>query len=187
MLHQGLPGEHLARPGGQEADQVVLPLGQVQGRSVLEHGGPVLVHPQALAQGQLRGGLGRGDGGGHRHPADVGLHPGQELPVFKGLDDIVVRPQLQAPDLVVLLLPGGEHDDGHGRPGLADLLTHVKAAHPRQHQVQQHQIRVLLQGQLQAGGAVQGFQGIVALLGQVEGQNIHNTLLVLYDQDLFSH
>ena len=31
-------------------------------------------------------------------------------------------------------------------------------------------IRVLLQGQLQAGGAVQGFQGIVALLGQVEGQ-----------------
>ena len=48
--------------------------------------------------------------------------------------------------LVVLLLPGGEHDDGHGRPGLADLLTHVKAAHPRQHQVQQHQIRVLLQG-----------------------------------------
>ncbi|MPM43147.1 hypothetical protein SDC9_89820 [bioreactor metagenome] len=51
----------------------------------------------------------------------------------------------------------------------------------RQHQVQQNQVRVPLQGQLQAGFPVIGFQGLVVLPGQIEAQDIHNVLLVLYN------
>mgnify|MGYP006922405541 CR=1 FL=1 len=36
---------------------------------------------------------------------------GHQLPVFKGLGDVVVGSQLQTQHLVVLLLPGGEHND----------------------------------------------------------------------------
>ena len=185
MLHQGLPGEHLSRLGGQETDQVVLPLGQLQGAAVLVHRGPLQVHHhpahvQPLSRFAPRLGRLRG---GHGHPPDIGLDPGQQLPHGEGLGDIVVRPQLQTQDLVGLLLPGGEHEDGHGRPRLPDLPAHVKSVHPRQHQVQQDQVRVLFQSQLQAGIPVIGLQGIVPLPAEVEGQNIHDVLLVFHDQN----
>ena len=74
----------------------------------------------------------------HGHPADVGLYPGQQLPHGEGLGDIVVRPQLQAQDLVGLLLPGGEHQNGNGRARFPDFAADVKAIHSRQHQVQEN-------------------------------------------------
>ena len=44
----------------------------------------------------------------------------------------------------------------------------------------------MLQGQLQARGAVVGLQGVVPLLDQIEAKNIHNVLLVLYNQNRLS-
>ena len=180
MFHQSLPGEDLSWLSGEEADQIVLPLGQLQRNSILKYGSPLLIDGEpSAAQGHALLLDTGGGGGGHGHPADVGLHPGHQLPDGEGFCDIVVRPQLQAQHLVLLLLPGGEHENGGGGAGLPDFFAHLKAAQPGQHQVQQNEVRVLLQGQLQAGGAVQGLQGVVPFPHQIEGQDIHNVLLIL--------
>ena len=189
MLHQRLPGEHLSRLGGQIADEIVLPLSELQGVAVLIDGGLLLVHHhpaqlQSLARGRLSL---LSLGGSHSGAADVGLDPGQQFPHAEGLCDIVVCPQLQAQHLVGLLLPGGEHQDGHRTASLPDAAAHLKAVHPRQHQIQQHQVGVLLQGQLQAGVAVVGLQGVVSLPLQVKGQDVHDILLVLYNEHGLSH
>ncbi len=123
----------------------------------------------------------------HGGAADVGLDPGQQLPHGEGLGDIVVRAQLQAQDLVGLLLPGGEHQNGGGAALLPDGSADVKAIALGQHQVQQNQIGVLLQRQLEPGLAVVGLQGVVALPGKVEHQNVHNILFILDDQDTLAH
>ena len=122
-------------------------------------------------------------GGRHGGAADVGLHPGDDLPHGEGLGDIVVRPGLEPADLVVLLLPGGEQQDGHIVPVLAQGLAHVEADHFGQHDVQQDQVRLLRPGLPQALLAVIGLQNAVALPLQVEAENVHDVLLVLYNQD----
>ncbi len=45
-------------------------------------------------------------------PAQMGIDPGQELQRREGLGHVVVRPHVQAHDLVYLFGLGGEHDDG---------------------------------------------------------------------------
>ena len=90
----------------------------------------------------------KGKGGQLQHgAAGVGaaqqvVYPGTQDRQGEGLGHIVVRPQLQAQDLVGLLLPGGKHQDGDRRAGLPKLPAHIKAVHLRQHQVQQDQVRI---------------------------------------------
>ena len=168
---------------GQKRQQLILPLGQVNGLPRPEHLVAVRVDGQVPCHGH--GAVRRRGSGGGRHgrAADVRLHPGNDLPHGKGLGDIVVRPDFQTPDLVVLLLPGGEEEDGHAVPLPAQGLAHVEADHLRQHDVQQNQVRFFLPGFSKALLAVIGLQRPVALPLQVEAQNVHNVLLVLYDQN----
>ena len=86
--------------------------------------------------------------------AQIGLDPGQQFPHGEGLGDVVVRPRLQAEDLVPLLLPGGEHDDGHIVALLPQRPADRKAVQFGQHHVQQNRIRVPLPGQTQTFRAV---------------------------------
>ena len=64
---------------------------------------------------------------GCAEPAQHRLDPGHYLPGAEGLDDIVVRPQLQPQDPVDLLPLGRQHDDG-GAAGSPDLPTNIHAA-----------------------------------------------------------
>ena len=45
-------------------------------------------------------------------------HPRHQLPWGEGLGDVVVDPDLEPPDLVLLFAAGGEEDDGHGSGAL---------------------------------------------------------------------
>jgi len=69
-------------------------------------------------------------GGPPEHGPDAGL----QLQQVEGLGDVVVRPALEADDLVRVLTPGGEHDDGHVGE-LPDAHTRLQPVDLRHHQV----------------------------------------------------
>ena len=94
------------------------------------------------------------------------MDPGQDLLHLKGLDDIIVGAPLQAGHLVLGLSLGREHDDG-GLIALADLFQHGPAVHDRQHDVQQHQVRMEGAEQLHALSAVPGYRRVKSFFLQI--------------------
>ena len=68
--------------------------------------------------------------------------PGQQLLHGKGLGQIIIRPGIQGLDLVLVLAPGADHDDGHVGPA-SDLADHADPVHVRQSQIQKHHVRVV--------------------------------------------
>src|SRR5690606_37259721 len=66
-----------------------------------------------------------------------------ELPLGHRLDQVLGRALAHAPDLVRLLVLGGDHDDGYvGGPGIArELARRLEAVHARHHDVHQDAIR----------------------------------------------
>ena len=95
--------------------------------------------------------------------AQLRLDPGDELQGPEGLRHIVVRAQGEPGDLVDLLILGGEHDDGKILV-FPDFLADGKAAHVRQHHIQDGQVRRLL---LQPGQGVCAIVKFVYLVGFV--------------------
>ena len=94
-------------------------------------------------------------------PAEDGLDPAQQFHDAEGFGDIIVRPGIQSGDHVVFTGPGGEHDYGQTAGGLAvpELLQDVQAAFSRQHNVQEHQIRLFgFQGLPERGTVRKGFR-----------------------------
>ena len=72
--------------------------------------------------------------------AEHGPDAGAQLAGVEGLDQVIVRPHLQAHDFVHVLVPGSEHDDGHRAARAPQTAQHFKAIHARQHHVEHHQI-----------------------------------------------
>lgn len=92
-----------------------------------------------------------------------GLDPGQQLPGRVRLGDVVVGTELQAQHLVELIVLGGQHDDRHA--GAApDLAAHLGAAHPGEHEVQQHQVGAVGGEDPQPIGAVVRHRDLITLL-----------------------
>ena len=118
--------------------------------------------------------------------AEHRVDAGQHLLHLKGLDDIVVGAPLQPGHLVLGLPLGGEHDH-RGLVVLPDLLEHRPAVHYRQHDVQQHQLRVEGAEQLHPLAAVPGHRCLKALLLQIEVEKLGNIGVVFHNQDLPGH
>ncbi len=74
--------------------------------------------------------------------------PGRELLQAEGLDDVVVGTHLETEDPVYLVASGAHDDDGQvgGTRLPADQPADLQAVHPRQVQVQEHEIRSLAHG-----------------------------------------
>jgi hypothetical protein len=64
----------------------------------------------------------------------------QHLTNRERLGDVVVGAKLEPDDLVNLGVLGRDHDDRHAA-ALAKCATEIEAAHPRQHQVEEDQVR----------------------------------------------
>ena len=169
---------------GQEGEQLIFPLGQVDGLAAPED--LVAVGVDGQVTGHRHSGRGGGGGGsGHGGAADIGAHPGDELPHGKGLCDIVIGADLQAQHLVGFFLPGGEDDDRHIAALAPQGFADIKAVHFRQHHIQQDQVRVGGNSLGKAAFAVVGLQGPIALPLEVEAQNVHDIFFVLDDQNSF--
>ena len=78
-----------------------------------------------------------------RTAAQHRLDAGDHLHHAKGLNKIVVRPQIKALDLVVFHSPGCGHDNGNiaGTRRLAQKAQQRNAVLSGQHHIQQHQLR----------------------------------------------
>src|SRR5574341_2685598 len=71
--------------------------------------------------------------------AEDRAHARQQLGGRKGLDEVVVRPQVQALDAVLFLALGGQHDD-RNIGEFTNSLTGGETVEARHHDVQQNQI-----------------------------------------------
>jgi len=110
-----------------------------------------------------------------------GPHPGLQLQNVEGLGDVVVRPTLEADDLVGVLAAGGEHDDGHVGE-LPDAHTGLEPVDLGHHQIQDDEIEGAAAGQLHRLLPVIARLHLVALALQVELDALDQHLLVVYHQ-----
>ena len=113
------------------------------------------------------------------------LDPGDHLHHAEGLYQIVIRPEVKALNLVILRAPGCGHDDGN-IPEIGRGLHPPQQGNtvlPRQHDVQQHQLRGLSLQSLPEGGSVLKAPGTQA--GGVQGiqLDLPNPGIVLYAPD----
>ena len=73
----------------------------------------------------------------------MGFHTGNHLTGAEGFRDVVISPQAKPPDLINVFFLCGNHNNG-GVFYLPDLPADFKAIHTRQHQIQDHQIKILM-------------------------------------------
>ena len=109
--------------------------------------------------------------------------PGHELPHAERLRHVVVGAGIEASNLVGLLAPRREHDDGHEGVEAAELLAHLVAVHVRQHEVQEDHVGALGTGLTQAFLAGGRRDHAIPLEGQRVLQPQHDVGLVFDDED----
>ena len=101
--------------------------------------------------------------------AQDGLDPGQQLQWTERLGDVVVGADLQAPNLVQLLAARRQHQDR--RVGdLADPPQHLEPIQARQADVQQHDVRRLVEEAGQRRLAVGRRENVDALPLELEAE-----------------
>src|SRR5918997_2773636 len=120
-------------------------------------------------------------------PAQYRPDPGNQLSRGEGLDHVVGCAQAQAYEPVLLLTPGGQHDQGY--PTLGDLRPQqapvdLQPAQPGQHEVEYDQVRSLALIQLQRLFAVDGRDDRVTVTPQVLTYDLPDVRLVIDHQDL---
>ncbi len=104
--------------------------------------------------------------------------PRQQFLYRKGLGHVVVRAHIQAHDLVADVVLGRQH-----YYGLCAVLAHAPAdlyaRQPWQHQVQQHQVMLVLQRLVQALAAVVCHVDLVAFVRQLQLDIARQHLFIL--------
>ena len=170
-----LGGKDGARVLQEQPQDLILPGGEGHGFPIQGDGLGAVV--QGDAPGLEEGGL-------HHAapqlevPPQLGLHPGQHLHGVEGLGDVVVRPHVEAQDLVRVLRLGGEEDHRHvgHLPELGHGGDAVQLGH---HNVQQHQVDVLLGQDGQGLRPIIGGKDLVPTRGEVNGQGRDDVFLIV--------
>src|ERR1044071_5114963 len=119
--------------------------------------------------------------------SEQGLDPAQQLPEPERLREVVVRAELQADDLVDLLVAGGEHE--HRRLGARrpQAPQDLEAVHARQSDVDQHGGRRLSGCDLPALPARPNQVAVVALLREGVLDSAGAGVLIFDDEDRGGH
>ena len=113
----------------------------------------------------------------------MGFDPGGQLQGIKRLHHIIVRPCSQSQYLIQIRGLGAEHDDGN-IIGLPDLLAHLKSVHSRHHDIQKHQMDVLLCKDLQSLGSIFRLKHFIAIADKINFNQIRNLFFIIYNQDI---
>ncbi len=115
------------------------------------------------------------------------LDPAHQLPQAERLCEVVVGAELQADDLVDLLVPGGQHEDRRLRPRGAQPPEHLEPVHAGQADVEHDEVRGLVRGEVEAFLAGPRDRDLVALLLERVLDTARDRELVFDDQDGGSH
>eukprot|EP01107_Rhizomastix_libera_P006422 TRINITY_DN20562_c0_g1_i1.p1 TRINITY_DN20562_c0_g1~~TRINITY_DN20562_c0_g1_i1.p1 ORF type:complete len:262 (+),score=-23.55 TRINITY_DN20562_c0_g1_i1:270-1055(+) len=182
LVQQLGPAVDPLRVGHEEVQQAEFRRPQVHRAAVAQHPVGNGIQAQAFDIHRVLGHLGR-------PPAQHCLDAGLQLPGGEGFGDVVVGPGLEAGDLVVLLAPGGEHDDGHVLGPLVgpQLAGELHAGHAGQHPVQQDHVgQHLAHLALRLFGIV-GPQHLVPGMLQIGGDQFLDRGFVFDDKDVGWH
>ena len=125
-----------------------------------------------------------GGSGGSLAAAQHRLDARHHLFCVKGLDHVVVCAQLKTQHLVKGLALGGKHHH-RGVARLADAAADLKAVHAGHHHVQQHHVRLDRVELFQSFFAIVCHRDLIALLGQVQPQQLADVGVVVHHKDLF--
>ena len=128
---------------------------------------------------------GLGSDGALAAPED-GLDAGDQLSRVEGLRDVVVGADLEADDLVDVVVAGGEDDDGNVGC-LAQLFADGEAVHLRHHYVEDDQVGVDGARLLQRLFAVVRLFHPEALVAEIEPGKLNNVFLVVDNKDGVGH
>ena len=129
---------------------------------------------------------GRRRDGGPRHRREApehGTHAGDELARLEGLGDVVVGADLEARHPVDDVVASGEHDDRGPPTGGAELAQDVEPRAPGKHDVEDDQVRLVLERRRECRIAVAGVPDLVALAGKVGPHDLADVGLIVDDQD----
>lgn len=107
------------------------------------------------------------------------INAGQQFDDLKGLDDIVLCPQLQALYPVFDRRFRRQEDDRNLH--WTDVLHQLKAVNLREHHIQQNQVIVMIHQQVRRDRAVKSAGTVVAFLSQAETDQVGDGLFVLYN------
>ncbi len=182
LAQQLAAADHLARLGRQQGQQVELGEGQVDFFALPPDLAAVQVDDQA---GELEACLGLLLGYHLLAAAEVGPHPGQQLPDLEGLGDIVVRPHLQTDHHVDGVVLGGEHDHGDLGPVGPQLPADIHATDAGQVEVEEDQVGFRLLQHLHAFLAGLCFNQVEVLTDARHPNDFAGRRVVLDHQDGF--
>jgi len=111
------------------------------------------------------------------------FHAGYKLLRIKRLNHIIIRAQLQSQNLIENLSLRRKHDNRNLR-SLAYFLAYAVAINTRKHQVKQNQIRRKYRKLLQCFLAIRYNQSLLALLYQIQRNQLCNIIVIVYNHDL---
>ena len=171
-------GEDAARVLQEELQQAVFGRAQMQRAAIARDAMRVLVHREVMVaqRALLRHAAG---------PAQQGADAGKEGFHREGLGDVVVGTRIQGANRILVLGPGGDHDDRQVARvrSAAELAADFQARHGRQHPVEQDQVRTGLRDAQQRFLPIGRFLDGEALLFEVVAHQGQQRRLVLHDQD----
>ena len=111
------------------------------------------------------------------------MHPSHQFPDAKRFGDVVIRPQGQTADLVVLAATRGEHEDGNGLALRTQAAADGQAVLARHHHVEHQHIKAFARQQhIERACTIDRAHG-VALVAEVALQQGTQVGLVISDQD----
>ena len=116
-------------------------------------------------------------------PPEQRLDAGDELGELERLRHVVVRADLEPPDLVVEAVPGREDQDRHVHLPAAQLREDPEAVDARQHQVEDDEVGAPVEGRPEPLVARRGRQDAVAAEAEVHREPLAERAVVLDDED----
>ena len=114
-------------------------------------------------------------------PVD-GLDARDKLLRLEGLNDVIVRAELEAEHAVERFALGGKHDDGKIARA-ADFAADLPAVHAGQHDIQQHQMRRVLAEHIDSRIAAIGGFDLVAFFFQIKPHQLHDIRIVVHQKN----
>ena len=181
------PREDAARPTRQQAQQLELGGGQVHGLIAHAHLVPCRIDGQVVHTNDRGRRLDHAVTGSLTALEHVS-NPRQQDAGAERLGDIVGGAQFQTGDDIRLFTLGREHDDGDFRVLTVggERATNFQAVNPRQHQVQQNQVRLRGLDKLERLGAVFRDGHAKAIAFEVVTQQLAQVLLILHHEQVGS-
>ena len=115
--------------------------------------------------------------------AKLGFYSGHKLQRIKGFRHIIVRAGGQSHDFVQILGFGADHNHGN-IIFLTNPPAHLQSVDLRHHNIQQHQINLLLLHHSKSCMGIICFQDTESVADQIQFQQIRDLLFIIYNQNI---